>query len=109
MITPQTIINMIEHWLSTPVNGYFGQGYGADIKSMLLQELSSAKADELLVKLRRDIPLLNQLGDNDLSIQTNAVGHDALQVFLMVGNMPIFIGETIDTTMNQDFYDTRAQ
>ena len=104
----QTIVGMIEHWLNTPVNGYFGQSYGADINSMLLQDLSSASADEFIAKIKRDIPLLAQLG-NDLTVETETVGFDSLKVYLFVGNIPIFLGQTTDSTINQDFYDTRSQ
>lgn len=104
----QTIVGMIEHWLNTPVNGYFGQSYGADINSMLLQDLSSANADELIAKLKRDIPILTQLGEGGLSIETESVGFDGLKIYLFVGNIPIYLGQTTDS-MNQDFYDTRAQ
>ncbi|WP_230657796.1 hypothetical protein [Psychrobacter sp. I-STPA10] len=108
MIGTQTVINMINHWLDTPVNSYFGQGYGADLRSMLLQELSSTKADELLIKLRQDIPLLNQFDDSSLSVHSETVGFDTVKVYLSVGSIDIYLGDSTDT-INQDYYDTRAQ
>lgn len=103
------IQKMVEHWLSTPPNGYFGQSYGADVRSMLLKELSTDNADSLLKKLRTDIPLLNQLNENQLSISTLAVDFDKLYVYLNIGLINIELGEASNETLNQDFYDVRAQ
>lgn len=109
MIDSSAVQLMIDHWLSTPPNGYFAQGYGADIKSMLLRELSSSNADALLDKLRQDIPLLKRLDDNQLRIETETLGFDRLNVYLMVGNIAIMLNEPETQTINQDFYDVRAQ
>lgn len=103
------IKNMVEHWLATPPHGYFGQGYGADVRSMLLRELSADNADNLLKKLRLDIPILNQLSENQLSINTLADGFDKLYVYLNIGNINIELGEAKTETSNQDFYNVRAQ
>lgn len=109
MIESGQIVAMIEHWLSTPPNSYFGQTYGADIRSILLQELSTDKADEMLAKIRRDIPLLNRLGEHELSIVSEQVGHDRLKIYLLVNNAPIPIGESKPETLSQDYYDIRSQ
>lgn len=103
------IKNMVEHWLSTPPNGYFGQGYGADVRSMLLKELSADNADGLLKKLRLDIPILNQLNENQLSISTQEADFDKLHVYLNIGGINIELGEAQTETSNQDFYNVRAQ
>ena len=103
------IKNMVEHWLRTPPNGYFGQGYGADVRSMLLKELSADNADGLLKKLRLDIPILNQLNENQLSISTQEADFDKLYVYLNIGGINIELGEAQTETSNQDFYNVRAQ
>lgn len=100
---------MVEHWLDTPPNGYFAQSYGADVRIMLLRDLSSQNADNLLKQLRRDIPILNQLDDSQLSISTNTAGCDQLYVYLLIGGIVIELGETNPQTADQDFYDVRAQ
>lgn len=110
MINGNTVKGMIEHWLSTPPNGYFGQPYGADIRSMLLNELSADNADLLLVKLRQDIPLLGRLSDSQLSIETQTRDNDKLYVYLRIGGVPFEIGEAkTGTTGQEDFYNVRAQ
>lgn len=103
------IKNMVEHWLSTPPNSYFGQSYGADVRSMLLKELSADNADSLLKKLRADIPLLNQLNENQLSVSTLTADFDKLYVYLNIGGINIELGEAETETLNQDFYNVRAQ
>lgn len=109
MIDSKKVQAMIEHWLNTPPNGYFGQSYGADIRNMLLRELSSDNADALLKKLRADIPLLDQLNDDQLSINTATQDFDKLHIYLRVGNIAISLGETTPETTDQDYYDVRAQ
>lgn len=109
MIDSKKVQAMIEHWLNTPPNGYFGQSYGADVRNMLLRELSSDNADALLKKLRADIPLLDQLNDDQLSINTKTQDFDKLYIYLIVGNITIRLGETTPETTDQDYYDVRAQ
>lgn len=109
MINANDVRRMIDHWLSTPPNGYFAQSYGADVKIMLLRELSSSNADALLEKLKQDIPLLKQLDDDQLRIETETVDFDRLNVYLMVGEIAIMLSEPETQTTDQDFYDVRAQ
>ena len=109
MIDGPKIKAMVEHWLKTPPNGYFGQGYGADVRNMLLRELSSDNADALIKKLRRDIPLIAQLDDSQVSISTTTRGHDQVYVYLFIGNITIDLGGPNTQTSNQDYYDVRAQ
>jgi len=109
MIDSNDIRRMIVHWLDTPPNGYFAQGYGSDVKVMLLRELSADNADALLEKLRQDIPLLAGLNDSQLRIETATQGFDTLLVYLRVGSIEIMLSEPQTDTTNQDYYDVRAQ
>lgn len=108
MIDSNDVRRMVDHWLKAPPNGYFAQGYGSDEKAMLLQELSADNADAFLAKLRQDIPLLANLGDDQLGIETESVGFDTLKVYLIIGNIAISLNEPSTDTLNQDFYDVRA-
>lgn len=109
MIESGDVKAMVTHWLNTPPNGYFGQGYGADVRNLLLRDLSQDNADALLKKLRRDIPLLNQLSDDQLSITTTQADFDKLYVYLVIGTISISLGESDTKTVDQDYYNVRAQ
>ena len=109
MIDADKIKAMVNHWLDTPPNGYFGQSYGADVRNMLLRELSSDNADNLLKKLRQDIPLIAQLDDSQLSIDTETRDFDKLYVYLFIGNIAIDLGEAKTENSDQDYYNVRAQ
>lgn len=109
MIDAATIKAMVEHWLETPPNGYFASSYGADVRSMLLRDLSMDNADALLKKLRTDLPLLEPFSDSQLRIMTDTAGHDALYVYLLIGAIQITLGESKTETSDQDYYDVRAQ
>lgn len=109
MINADKIKAMVNHWLDTPPNGYFAQGYGADVRSMLLRELSGDNADALLKKLRTDIPLINQLDDSQVDISTETRDFDKIYVYLFIGNIAIELGEAKTENSDQDYYDVRAQ
>lgn len=109
MIDAPAVKAMVVHWLATPPNGYFGSGYGADVRTMLLRDLSADSADALLKKLRRDLPLLDQFSDQQLRIETAVSGHDSLYVYLMIGAIQIALGDSKPETTDQDYYDVRAQ
>ena len=109
MIDGKDIKAMVNHWLDTPPNGYFAQSYGSDVRAMLLRDLSTDNADNLLKQLRRDIPILGQINDGQLSISTEKVGHEQLYVYLLIGGITITLGESKPQTADQDFYDVRAQ
>lgn len=110
MIDAEKITNMVGHWLSTPPNGYFGQGYGSDTKSLLLRELSANTADQLLAQLRQQIPILNQLNDDQLSIHEETSGFDTKLIYLSIGNISILLDDdNANNTADQDYYDISAQ
>ena len=109
MITAETIRDMVTHWLNTPPNGYFSQSYGADAKAMLLRELSADTADVFIDKLRRDIPLIGTLSDDQLSISTEMVGFDRLNVFLSIGSIDIQLNDNPITDIDQDYYNVSAK
>ncbi|WP_296405413.1 hypothetical protein [Psychrobacter sp.] len=109
MITAENIKAMIHHWLNTPPNGYFSQSYGADAKALLLKELSAEVADSFIDKLRLDIPLIGRLNDNQLSISTQPVGFDQLNVFLSIGDIDIRLNDNPITDIEQDYYNVSAK
>ena len=82
MILPEHVVAMLNHWLQTPVNGYFGSSYGADLNSLLLRPLSTATADIFIQKLKRDVPILNDL---DLGISSSNTGFERKQIYLTIG------------------------
>ena len=95
-IRTQDILPMIEHWLKTPVNGYYGSGYGADLASLLLRPLSEPIADSFLAKLKRDIPVLARLSADQLSIVTGDIGFEQKQIYLQLGQVAINLNNIAD-------------
>ena len=59
-ITNDNLLEMIEHWLNTPENGYFGSSYGgANIAASAINGLVDESSNkEFMDKLRVDIPAL---------------------------------------------------
>lgn len=61
LIQPEDLFGMVRHWLETPVGAYLGSPYGNPIKGTLQRPLSAVGADEVLAKMRIDLPLLAML------------------------------------------------
>lgn len=108
MITAEHIRQMIIHWLDTPPNGFFSQSYGADAKAMLLRELSADTADDFLDKLRRDIPLIGTLDEDQLSISIETIDFDKLNVVLSIGDIDIQLNDDPITDIEQDYYNVNS-
>jgi hypothetical protein len=91
-ITKTDLIDMIRHWLNTPVNGYLGSDYGADIKSMLQSPMSTGIADALIAKLRKDVPLVAALPAGVVNIYYRDEGPDKRTIYMDVAGEPVLIG-----------------
>ena len=52
MIDYPKIMAMIEHWLESEINGYFGSDYGPDFNSILLAPLSAPVANNFIEKMK---------------------------------------------------------
>ena len=111
MILPEHIIAMLNHWLQTPVNGYFGSSYGADLNSLLLRPLSTATADIFIQKLKRDVPILNDL---DLGVSSSNTGFERKQIYLTIGTKNLInlsqVQQRANTRFNpnEEFVDANA-
>jgi len=88
-IMASDIHDMIRHWLGTPVNGYLGSDYGSDIKSMLQRSLSSSDANNLIRKLRNDIPVLQSMPSGAINLFSVQSAPDKLSIFLEVAGQTI--------------------
>jgi hypothetical protein len=102
------LVAMINHWMATPVNFYFGSSYGADLASLLLRPLSEPIADEFLAKLKQDIPVLSGLGDSQLSLVSESVGFDQKNIFIQVGTILIPLPTQIKATPTGETYRVDA-
>ena len=106
MILPEHIIAMLNHWLQTPVNGYFGSSYGADLASLLLRPLSRPLGDQFIAKLKQDIPILNELSSDQLELYSSNEGFERKIIYLRIADVKINLnqvaaqmqagGETVD-------------
>ncbi|WP_019518750.1 hypothetical protein [Faucicola boevrei] len=109
MITTDKIVAMIHHWLATPANGYFAQSYGNDIKKHLLVNLSAFTADEFIRKMKQDIPVLQQLNSDQLSIVSQTVDFESVKVFIKLGHILIDVGLSKNSNLGDTaYYDPTA-
>lgn len=60
-ISPQDIERMVRHWLETPAGAYLGSPYGNPIKRTLQRPMMDTGIDEVIEKLKRDVPILSLL------------------------------------------------
>lgn len=93
-INKTDVIEMIQHWLSTPPNGYLGSGYGADLKALLQTPMSSGVADFLLAKMRVDIPLVGALPSSAINVYAIDDGPDKRSIYIDLAGEMILLGST---------------
>lgn len=92
------IMEMINHWIGTPVNGYLGSDYGCDLNSLLQLPISKVNqvADSLLDKLKKDVPILKALPAGSVNIFGQKVPEtfDKYEIFITVYDNKISLGVT---------------
>lgn len=93
MISAEEITEMVKHWLNTPVNSYLGSSYGFDKYAVLFQPLSMAGADEMIAKLKRDVPVLMLLPSSAINLFSIPVAKDKQMIFLSVGDVQFNLSE----------------
>ena len=110
MIDEQLVKGMIEHWLTTPPNSYYGLSYGADIMPLLMQPLSMLVADSFMAKMKTDIPVLQKLSADALSLRAENIGFDKKMIYIQLGTILIEMGESIQTeTTTGGTFDANAK
>ena len=87
--SPSDIEAQIQHWLSTPVDGYLGSTYGAPLLELLQNPFASGLADAFLAKLRADVPLLTLLPANAVDLSYVDTAPDKRTIFISVLGKPI--------------------
>lgn len=86
-MTAEDLQGMIDHWLSTPVNGYLGESYGSDPKSLLQKALHSGMANDFIRKMREDIPILQAIPSDQIDLYSVPEQPDKMRIFIMVASM----------------------
>lgn len=90
-ITQSDVEKMVRHWLATPVNSYLGSDYGFDKHALLFAPLTMGAADEVIAKLRRDVPVLDMLPPDAVNIYSVPVSPDKMHFILDIGNIVLDI------------------
>lgn len=105
-ITRSDVLPMIEDWLYTPVNGFFGSPYGSDIASLLLRHQSDGAADQFIEKLKTDVPILRQLDSSQLALFSENEGFERKRIYLKVFDISIdlnVVSEQLQATSGGTF------
>ncbi len=82
MLDHQDLIQILEHWLSTPANMYYGQSYGADLNAFLLVPMTENLANQFIDKLKRDIPMLANV---DINLWQEDNSFEQKKLYLEIG------------------------
>lgn len=92
MIRGVDIQAMVAHWLATPVYGYLGSDYGADLLALLHTPQASGIADGFIAKMVKDLPVLSMLPAGSINVFSRPRGDDGLDLFIDVAGMLIPLG-----------------
>ena len=90
-IAQTDVEKMVRHWLATPVNSYLGSDYGFDKHALLFTPLTMNAADEVIAKLRRDVPVLNMLPPDAINLYSVPLSPDKLHFILEIGDIALDI------------------
>lgn len=90
-ITQIEVEKMVRHWLATPVNSYLGSDYGFDKHALLFTPLTMNAADEVIAKLRRDVPVLEMFPSDSINLYSVPLSPDKLHFILGIGDMALDI------------------
>ena len=85
---------MVDHWLSTPTNGYLGSSYGNAIPDILQTPQASGLADAQLNKLRTDVPLVGAMPADQLNMYSVQTGPDKRAIYIEMAGAVIPVGNT---------------
>lgn len=105
MINAKDIEGMIDHWLRTKPNGYRGSSYGAPLEELRLNAQTASVANEFIAKMKRDIPILNQLSSDQFGVFFSNVGFETRRIALKVGTIQIDLS-TVDQNSQSSSGDT---
>ena len=95
-ITTKDIQEMVTHWFSVPVEGYLGSNYGQNIRSLLAKPMSSADADGVIKKMKKDLPILGMIPDGQINIYLQDTGTDKKRLIVDVSGHHIEISQGIN-------------
>ncbi len=108
MINTDNVVAMIEHWLGTPPNGYFGSSYGNPLGEYLLVATDAFAVDAFFEKLKTDIPLLQKLGDR-LELVHDMPDFDKARLYIKLGEVAIEVTTpNTSTRTDQDYFYVTA-
>jgi hypothetical protein len=86
-INATNIQRMITHWLATPPNGYLGSDYGSDTKSLLQKALHSGVADAFIEKMKKDLPILSVIPQENFALYSVPEPPDKLRLFIAIAGI----------------------
>lgn len=78
------IAKQLDHWISCPANGYLGSDYGVDLKQYLHKPMSIFDANQLIEKMKNDIPILRLLPENSINIYIENNDIDGKHLYIQV-------------------------
>lgn len=86
IIDGQEVSGMIEHWLTTPPNGYLGSSYGADAKALLQKPNSAGLGDQFIDKMINDVPVLAAMPSAALNVYFEQVDKESKRLIIQVAD-----------------------
>ena len=92
-ILASDVQEMISHWLAAPVDSVLHSHYGNNLADLLHNPLSAGVADSFIAKLKNDIPVLQVLPENLISIYSVNKHPDKKYIYLEIASTQFNLGE----------------
>ncbi|WP_151827117.1 hypothetical protein [Acinetobacter oleivorans] len=111
MITPKSILDMVDYWLNHPVNGKYGSDFGAPLYDLLMVPLDARVADSFLIKMKKDLPILSELSSDQLALYSQSEGFETVRIYLRIMDLNIDLNQVADKlskSVTGETYDINA-
>lgn len=94
VITGEEVTGMVEHWLSTPPNGYLGSSYGSDTKALLQRPNSDGLGDQFIDKMVNDVPVLAAMPSAACSVYIEQIDKESKRLIIQVADSLVTVDES---------------
>jgi len=94
VINGEEVSGMVEHWLTTPPNGYLGSSYGSDVKALLQLPNSAGLGDQFIDKMNADLPVISALPADATDVYFEQVDKETKRLIIRVVDSLVAVDES---------------
>jgi hypothetical protein len=101
IVTGEDLVDMVNHSMNCPPNGYLGSDYGNDLLQLLQQPMRAGLGDKVINKLFEDVPILTILPDGvvDLELKDKAGVDSGRVLYINLAGVQVALGNVEESNI----------